>query len=51
MTLTYNTRSNVAIDVDDNDKTHCTKKPNFKIPKANTAHFGLETMRRRAPII
>ena len=49
--VTYNTRSNVFIDVDDNDKTHCTKKMNFKIPKANTTHFGLETIRRISSII
>ena len=49
--VTYNTRSNVSIDVDDNNKTHCTKKMNFKIPKANTTHFGLETIRRMGPII
>ena len=24
---------------------------NFKIPKANTTHFGLETIRRMGPII
>ena len=47
----YNTRSNVSIDVDDNNKTRCTKKMNFKIPKANTTHFGLETISRMGPII
>ena len=49
--VTYYTRSNVSIYVDNNDKIHCTKKLNFKISKANTTHFGLETIRRMDPII
>ena len=47
--VTYNTRYNVSIDVNDNDKTHCTKKMNFKIPKANTTHFGLAKHKKNGP--
>ena len=40
------------VQVDDNDKTHCTKKKmNFKFPKAITTHFGIETVSRMGPII
>ena len=42
----YNTKSNISINGHDDDKIHCTKKLNFKIPKANTTYFSLETIRR-----
>ena len=46
----YNTRSNVHIDTKD-DKTHCTKKSNFRTPKPKTTHYGLETIRWMGPSI
>ena len=47
----YNTRSNAKLNRDNDGKTHCTKEQDFKIPKPNTTHFGLEAIRRMCPII
>ena len=45
----YNTRSTYVVDIDKSNEIHCTKKLNFKIPKAKTTHFGLESIRRMGP--
>ena len=47
----YNTRSNFVVDIDKSNEIHCTKKLNFKTPKARTTQFGLESVRRFGPII